>query len=153
MSRRPRSALAFATLVTTFVFASTAHAQTTRRSAEEDTNHLVTLNREVFRYSSDGRRDPFVSLISSSELRPVITDLRLTTVAFDPTGRNSVAILRDLDTKEQYRVKVGTQLGRMRVVRIEQKSVTFAIEEFGFSRQATLAMGDSTRTTSTTRMP
>lgn len=153
MSRRSRSALAFATLVTTFVFASTAHAQTTRRSAEEDTNHLVTLNREVFRYSSDGRRDPFVSLISSSELRPVITDLRLTTVAFDPTGRNSVAILRDLDTKEQYRVKVGTQLGRMRVVRIEQKSVTFAIEEFGFSRQATLAMGDSTRTTSTTRMP
>jgi Tfp pilus assembly protein PilP len=130
--------------VTAVAAASAAHAQTARRDAEEDTNHLVTLNREVFRYSSDGRRDPFVSLSTSSELRPTITDLRLTTVAFDPTGRKSVAILRDLDTKEQYRVKVGTQLGRMRVVRIDQKTVTFAIEEFGFSRQATLAMGDST---------
>ena len=106
----------------------------------------MTFNREVFQYDPAGRRDPFVSLMKSSEIRPVISDLRLTAIAFDPTGRNSVAVLRDLGTKEQYRVKVGSTLGRMRVVRIDTKIVTFALEEFGFSRQASLAMGDSTHT-------
>ncbi|MGI8509015.1 MAG: hypothetical protein ACR2MQ_06790 [Gemmatimonadaceae bacterium] len=121
------------------------HAQSSRdRAPARDTAPVVTFSREVFQYHPDGRRDPFVSLIKSSEIRPVITDLRLTTVAYDATGNNSVAVLRDLGTKEQYRVKVGTPLGRMRVVRIDQKAVTFALEEFGFSRQQTLAMGDST---------
>jgi hypothetical protein len=115
-------------------------------AAESDTARTTTFNREVFSYDPAGRRDPFVSLIKSSEIRPVISDLRLTAVAFDPTGQNSVAVLRDLNTKEQYRVKVGSTLGRMRVVRIDTKMVTFALEEFGFSRQATLAMGDSTHT-------
>jgi hypothetical protein len=130
-----------------------AGAQSRRRNTDGDTARIITVDREVFRYSSDGRRDPFKTLISSSEIRPVLADLRLTTVALDPSGRNSVAVLRDLVTKEPYRVKVGSALGRMRVVRIEQKAVTFAIEEFGFSRQATLAMGDSTRTTSNARTP
>lgn len=129
------------------LIATPVHAQSSRdRAPTTDTARVVTFSREVFRYNPDGRRDPFVSLIKSSEIRPVITDLRLTTVAYDATGNNSVAVLRDLGTKEQYRVKVGTPLGRMRVVRIDQKAVTFALEEFGFSRQQTLAMGDSTNT-------
>lgn len=124
-----------------------AHAQTDRQRGTDqsgDTASTVTFNREIFRYDPAGRRDPFVSLIKSSEIRPTLSDLRLTTIAFDPLGRNSVAVLRDLGTKEQYRVKVGTTLGRMRVVRIEPKVVTFALEEFGFSRQGSLAIGDTT---------
>jgi|GEM_PF-939664 hypothetical protein len=113
-------------------------------SAAHDSATTVTFNREVFQYNPDGRRDPFVSLVKSSEIRPTLSDLRLTTIAFDPLGQNSVAVLRDLGTKEQYRVKVGTALGRMRVVRIDPKVVTFALEEFGFSRQETLAIGDTT---------
>ncbi len=127
--------------------ANAAQAQSSRAHASPaDTARTITFSREVFQYNSAGRRDPFVSLIKSSEIRPVMTDLRLTTVAYDATGNNSVAVLRDLGTKEQYRVKVGTPLGRMRVVRIDPKAVTFALEEFGFSRQQTLAMGDSTNT-------
>ena len=133
--------------------APAAHAQNTaRRPAQRsahgatgiDTARVITFNREVFRYDAAGRRDPFVSLITSSEIRPLITDLRLTTVAYDAAGNGSVAVLRDLGTKEQYRVKVGSTLGRMRVVRIDPKSVTFALEEFGYGRQETLSMGDST---------
>lgn len=123
------------------------HAQTAGDRAADataDTSGTVTFNREVFRYDAAGRRDPFLSLVKSSEIRPTLTDLRLTTIAFDPLGRNSVAVLRDLGTKEQYRVKVGTTLGRMRVVRIEPKVVTFTLEEFGFSRQESLAIGDTT---------
>ncbi len=92
-----------------------------------------------------GRRDPFVSLMNSEELRPLYQDLKLVAVAWDATGRNSVAVLRDVTSKMQYRVKVGQELGRMRVASISQKSVVFGIEEFGYSRQETLAMNDSTK--------
>ena len=125
----------------------TAGAQTVRSHADDpapDSMSTVSFSREVFQYDPAGRRDPFVSLVRSSEIRPTLSDLRLTAIAFDPLGRNSVAVLRDLGTKEQYRVKVGTPLGRMRVVRIDPKVVTFALEEFGFSRQETLAIGDTT---------
>jgi hypothetical protein len=104
----------------------------------------ITLQRESFSYNVDGRRDPFVSLITSGELRPMISDLRLVTVIFDPAGR-SVAVMRDVSTQEQYRVKAGQTLGRMRVARIAPKSVMFTIEEYGFSRQEMLTLNDTTR--------
>ena len=97
--------------------------------------------RESFKYDRSGRRDPFVSLMAYGELRPLITELRVTSIAFDPNG-GSVAVLRDLGTKEQYRVRVGESLGRMRVARIAKKEITFTIEEFGYSRQETLALVD-----------
>jgi len=49
---------------------------------------------------------------------------------------------RDLGTKEQYRVRVGESLGRMRVASIAMKAITFTIEEFGYSRTETLALVD-----------
>jgi hypothetical protein len=103
--------------------------------------------RETYRYSKDGRRDPFVSLMAPGELRPMISDLELVAVAWDRSGRNSVAVLHDISTKdrEQYRVRVGQSLGRMRVASITPKSVVFTIEEFGYSRQATLAIEDSNK--------
>jgi hypothetical protein len=134
-------------LALVLLVSGSAGAQKVRRGAATppaDSVSTVSFNREVFQYDPAGRRDPFVSLVRSSEIRPTISDLRLTTIAFDPLGQNSVAVLRDLGTKEQYRVKVGTPLGRMRVVRIDPKVVTFALEEFGYSRQETLAIGDTT---------
>lgn len=112
--------------------------------AAPDAGKLL-IARETYSYQGVGRRDPFVSLMNNGELRPVFQDLKLVAVAFDPLGRNSVAVLRDVTSKEQYRVKVGQEIGRMRVAGIGQKSVTFGIEEFGYSRQATLAMNDSTK--------
>ena len=103
----------------------------------------VLITRETYSYPGAGRRDPFVSLMNTEEIRPLLNDLKLVAVAYDPSGRNSVAVLRDVTTKEQYRVKVGQTLGRMRVARIAQKSVTFTIEEFGYSRQQELSLGDS----------
>lgn len=103
------------------------------------------ISRETYSYQGAGRRDPFVSLMNTEELRPLFQDLKLVAVAFDATGRNSVAVLRDVTSKEQYRVKVGQEIGRMRVASIGEKSVVFGIEEFGYSRQETLAMNDSTK--------
>ena len=120
-----------------------AAATTARPGVEMDTAGRVILRREVFSYEQTGRRDPFVSLMTVGELRPMISDLTISGILIDPSGRNSVAVLRDVTSKEQYRVKVGQQIGRMRVARITQKSVTFTIEEFGYSRQQELAMDDS----------
>lgn len=104
----------------------------------------IVIARETYSYSSGGRRDPYKSLMSSSDIRPLLSDLRLVAVAFDPAGNNSVAILRDSFSKVQYRVRTGQQLGRLRVSAIKQKAVQFTIEEFGFNRQETLPLSSDT---------
>jgi Tfp pilus assembly protein PilP len=112
-----------------------------------DTAPRVLINREIFAYDGDGRRDPFVSLLTTSDLRPLLNDLKLVAVAFDPRGQNSVAVLRDITSKDQYRVRVGQTIGRMRVAAIQEKAVIFTIEEFGYSRQEILPIiADSTKT-------
>ena len=112
-----------------------------------DTTPKVLINREVFQYEGDGRRDPFVSLLTTSDLKPLLTDLKLVGVAYDPRGQNSVAVLRDITSKDQYKVKVGQTIGRMRVAAIQPKAVIFTIEEFGYSRQELLPIAppDSTK--------
>jgi hypothetical protein len=101
--------------------------------------------REAFSYAVDSRRDPFVSLLTSDELRPTVEDLRLTGVLFDEGGRNSIATMRDLTTDAMYRVRTGQILGRMRVALIKRTVVIFSIEEFGANRQDSLVLGDTTK--------
>ncbi len=103
-----------------------------------DSGPKVLINREVFSYDGAGRRDPFVSLLTTSDLKPLLTDLKLVGVAYDPRGQNSVAVLRDVTSRDQYKVRVGQTIGRMRVAAIQPKAVIFTIEEFGYSRQELL---------------
>jgi len=113
-----------------------------------DTTPKALINREVFAYEGSGRRDPFVSLLTTSDLKPLLQDLKLVGVAYDPRGQNSVAVLRDVTSKyDQYRVRVGQTIGRMRVAAIQPKAVIFTIEEFGYSRQELLPIAppDSTK--------
>ena len=134
--------------------APTAPPGDTRKSAAlplpapaADTAPKVLINREVFQYDGNGRRDPFVSLLTTSDLKPLLTDLKLVGVAYDPRGQNSVAVLRDVTSKDQYKVRVGQTIGRMRVAAIQPKAVIFTIEEFGYSRQELLPIAppDSTK--------
>ena len=117
----------------------------------------LAYRREVFAYDAAGRRDPFVSLAATGVLRPTIADLSLVGIAYAVRnaggGAQSIAIFRDRTTREQYRVRVGQPLGRMRVASIEPRRVVFSIDEFGISRQESIAMGDSTRTITPTRAP
>jgi hypothetical protein len=117
-----------------------------RPVAAADTASKVLITREVFQYEGDSRRDPFVSLLSTKDLRPMLVDLKLVAVAFDPRGQNSVAVLRDITSRDQYKVRVGQTIGRMRVAAIQEKAVIFTIEEFGYSRQEILPfVVDSTK--------
>jgi hypothetical protein len=105
-----------------------------------------TIMREVFEYAADGRRDPFFSLMATGDLRPMLSDLRLTTILYDLSGRRPVAVMNDMSTNLQYRVTTGMMLGRMRVTRILPRKVIFAIDEFGFSRADSLVLAEKTPT-------
>ena len=125
---------------------NTAPAQTGNVS-QSGTKAAVTFYRETFSYSSDGRRDPFVSLMATGELRPMLSDLTLVGIIYDESGRNSVAILVDASAGGQtYRKKVGETLGRIKVSRISDKEVTVNVDEFGFDRQETLLIDRDPRT-------
>lgn len=104
----------------------------------------VTIQREVFDYNGSGRRDPYKSLMSTSDVRPLLSDLQLAVVVLDKDGKNSIAFLRDDFNKTKYRVKVGQQIGRLRVSAIKQKEVQFTVEEFGFNRIETLTRSSDT---------
>lgn len=103
------------------------------------------VTREIFLYDQAGRRDPFFSLILTEDLRPLLADLKLVGVLYEPSGRRSVAIFRDVQTNAQYRVLSGMTLGRMRVAQIKPRGVIFTIDEFGLSRQDSLMLSDSTK--------
>jgi hypothetical protein len=104
------------------------------------------VTREVFSYVSEGRRDPFYSLILTEDLRPLITDLRLTAIMYDATGRRSIAIMRDLVTNAQYRVTTGMKLGHMQVAQIKPRTILFTIDEFGLNRTDSLFLADTSKT-------
>jgi hypothetical protein len=101
----------------------------------------ASIQREVFSYGARGRRDPMVSLMKSDDLRPMLQDLELMGLMYDPSGRGSQATLRDLtDASKIYRVRVGQTLGRMQVSAITPKDIEFTIDEFGFSRRERLSL-------------
>ena len=104
-----------------------------------------TIMRELFEYSRDGRRDPFVSLLTTTDLRPTLSDLKLTGILLDHSGRNSVATLQDLTNNMKYRISTGSTLGRMRVTAIKSMAVIFTIDEFGTTRKDSLILRDSTK--------
>lgn len=107
----------------------------------EDTVSVASetqLLREVFSYRGSGR-DPFASLLESGDVRPLIQDLRITSITYDPRyPAASIAILRDTIVNQAYPVRVGDEIGRMRVVEIAPGQVVLVISEFGSERQVVL---------------
>ena len=73
---------------------------------------------------------------------PTIDNLQLVAVYESRSGgvTNSVAVLREKDSGKRYMLRQGEHLGRLQVVRIDTKDVTFQIEDFGFERQETLSL-------------
>ena len=109
-------------------------------AAPSEDSTKVTFEREVFTYDSGERRDPFASPFETGEIRPLIADLHVVGIIFDASGRNSVAVMRDVSTQIQYRVKVGQMLGRAKVSQIRPQEVVMTIEEYGFRRQELLKL-------------
>ena len=132
-------------LVLAAVAAPAARAQQPERDTTAS-QQSVSLLREVYAYEGGGR-DPFMSLLKSGDVRPLISDLKLTTVVYD--GRfasRSVAVLRDITNRRIYRVKTGEIIRRLKVTQIRPREVVFTVQEFGFERQETLSLAKQEET-------
>ncbi len=101
----------------------------------------AALLRESFAYGG-APRDPFASLIKTAHAGPELGDLQLVGIYEDLRySGNSIAVLRE-KTKEgkRHKLRVGDQLGRLRVTQIRPKDVVFTIQDFGYERQETLSL-------------
>lgn len=138
--RRNRLALAAALL------AAPLAAQATGAARADTAGPPLTLVREVFAYEGGGR-DPFMSLLRSGDVRPLISDLKLTTIVYDARyAARSVAVLRDITNRRIYRVKTGDIIGRLKVTQIRPREIVFTVQEFGFERQETLSLAKQEET-------
>jgi hypothetical protein len=109
-------------------------------AAQKDTTGRVTLVREVFAYEGAGR-DPFISLLKSGDIRPLLADLRLVGIYYDQRYPvRSVAVLRDETNGKRYRAKPGDIMGRLKVTEIRPREIVFTVQEFGFERQESLQL-------------
>src|SRR6266545_3780295 len=109
-------------------------------AAKPDSVVAPVLVREVFSYEGGGR-DPFLSLLRSGDIRPLLSDLRLVGIYYD--GRypaRSVAVLRDVTNSKVYRVKPGNIIGRLKATTIRPREIVFTVQEFGFERQESLQL-------------
>ena len=109
-------------------------------AAKADSTAPPTLVREVYSYEGGGR-DPFLSLLKSGDIRPLLSDLKLVGIYYD--GRftaRSVAVLRDVTNNKIYRVKPGDIIGRLKVTTIRPREIVFTVQEFGFERQESLQL-------------
>jgi len=109
-------------------------------SPKADSTAPPALVREVYSYEGGGR-DPFLSLLKSGDIRPLLSDLKLVGIYYD--GRltaRSVAVLRDVTNNKIYRVKPGDIIGRLKVTTIRPREIVFTVQEFGFERQESLQL-------------
>ena len=118
-----------------------------RGSASRGASKLnATIYREEFEYDDAGRRDPFLSLMATGEIRPLFVDLALIGVMYDMAQPSrSIAVLVDGTSGETYRVRAGNTLGRMKVNKVGEREISLSIDEFGFSRQETLLIDMTSR--------
>lgn len=100
----------------------------------------VGLVRETFAFRGAGR-DPFVSLLTSGAVRPLPQDLRVIGITYDARyPQRSVATVRDTTDGTRYSLRVGDQVGRVRVAEIRPQDVVLILEEFGVERQVVLSL-------------
>ena len=116
------------------------------RASQGGDKSAMVLYREEFSYPENGRRDPFLSLMASGELKPLLADLTLIGVLYDEAQPSrSLGVLVDGSSSETYRVRAGNTLGRMKVNKVGEREISLSIDEFGFSRQETLLIDMTSR--------
>jgi hypothetical protein len=77
--------------------------------------------------------------MKSADVRPLISDVRVMGIVYDAAyPARSVAVLRDTAQKKRYSVRMGDELGRMKVTEIRPGEVIVTLDEFGTERQVVL---------------
>ena len=119
---------------------SAERARLAAARADTGSTEDAPVTRETFAYGG-GSRDPFMSLLDLESAGPELPDLQLVAVYQDLNySSNSLAVLRDRTSGKRYKLRMGDELGRLKVAQIRQKDVVFIVEDFGFERQETLSL-------------
>jgi hypothetical protein len=117
-----------------------------RRSAQADSAQNALngpLSREVFAYNG-GSRDPFESVLDQANSGPELPDLTLVATYLDlANSSRNVAVLRERITGRRYTMHEGDRVGRLEVLTIRDRAVTFRVDDFGVTRQETLSIRKS----------
>jgi hypothetical protein len=96
--------------------------------------------RETFAYSG-GTRDPFNSLINLANAGPNFADLELVGVYQNlQAPGSSIVVLREKVSAKRYKLRVGDQVGRAKLMLIQPRDAVFTIQDFGYERQETLSL-------------
>jgi hypothetical protein len=103
-------------------------------------NQLVVYEREQFTYRSQGRPDPFRSLLVDADGGVRSTGLALRGVIHDSDTTRSLAILTEEGTDRRIQARVGEVIGSLRILGIYPDRVEIVIQELGVARRETLRM-------------
>jgi len=98
----------------------------------------LVFDREVFSYSTGGRRDPFRPLTASDD-GPLFDELSVRMIVFAQDPRESLVLVQDV-TGKVYRLRRGERVGNASVVDIGRSRVLFSVNEFGVYRQGVLEL-------------
>lgn len=98
----------------------------------------LVFDREVYRYESGGRRDPFRPL-TDGEHGPRFEDLVLRMILHSNVPGQSIVVLAD-GSRKTWRLRQGESVGNITVVAIAADRVTFAVTDFGISRREVLSI-------------
>jgi hypothetical protein len=100
----------------------------------------IEVMRETFAYSG-GTRDPFNSLINLANAGPNFADLELVGVYQNlQSPGSSIVVLREKVSAKRYKLRVGDQVGRAKLMLIQPRDAVFTIQDFGYERQETLSL-------------
>jgi hypothetical protein len=98
------------------------------------------IQRETFVYSG-GTRDPFASLVNQKSSGPEIVDLQVVGIYQNlEAPAQSIAVIREKGSSKRHKLRVGDQIGRLRVARVGARDVVFSVLDFGYERQETLSL-------------
>jgi hypothetical protein len=98
------------------------------------------IQRESYNYVG-GSRDPFASVLEGASIGPELADLDVAGIWYNKANNAaSVVVLRDRVSLKRYPVREGERVGRARVAEIQEKQVTFTIDDYGTTRRVTLSL-------------
>ena len=103
-------------------------------AVERTEDPKLILEREIFTYPAENRRDPFKPLYN---LGPMFEDLKLRMIIYSRVPNQSVVVLMD-GAKKSYRLRRGETLGNSTVIEITPTRVVFVVEDYGNRRQEIL---------------
>lgn len=105
--------------------------------------------REVFRYQTGGRPDPFRPLLDGEDMGVRAQDLQLVGIIHSSNPRASVAVFTLPNDDQRVRLRVGQRLGTVTVVSIQPRRVDLREDALGVSRAYTLELQRTRRPVAT----